>query len=264
MNQQINATIILDSINSNGNRLTTFELEFPRFILPEFLTHRVFSRNAASSRAIPISKVIEQVRTNPAAPIHWGANQSGMQAKQELVDRDLQLAKLLWRNAANSAADTAEALSLVGGHKQFVNRILEPFVLIKVVLTATEYDNFFELRDHLDAQPEIWELAKQMRSAMSKSTPNLLQPGEWHTPYADPSLPLEDRLKVSASCCAQVSYRKLDDSIDKAYMVYDRLVASRPLHASPFEHQATPSLDPSECANFCGWRQYRKNIECNV
>lgn len=227
---QISATIILDSINPNGNRLTTFELEYPRFIHSEVMTHRAFSRNAASSRAIPISTVIEQVRTNPAAPIHWGANQSGMQAKQELVDRDLQLAKLLWRNAANSAADTAEVLSLVGGHKQFVNRILEPFVLIKVVLTATEYDNFFELRDHSDAQPEIWELAKLMRSAMDKSTPNLLHLGEWHTPYADPSLPLDDRLKVSASCCAQVSYRKLDDSIDKAYMVYDRLVGSRPLH----------------------------------
>ena len=120
---QISATVILDSINANANRLTTFELEFPRFILPEFLTHRVFSRNAASSRAIPISKVIEQVRTNPAVPIHWGANQPGMQAKHELVDRDLQLAKLLWRNAANAAADTAEALSRVGGHKQFVNRI---------------------------------------------------------------------------------------------------------------------------------------------
>lgn len=261
---QISATIILDSINSYGNRLTTFELEYPRFVHSEIMTHRVFSRNAASSRAIPISKVIEQVRTNPAAPIHWGANQSGMQAKHELVDRDLQLAKLLWRNAANAAADTAEALSLVGGHKQFVNRILEPFVLIKVVLTATEFDNFFELRDHPDAQPEIWELAKQMRSAISKSTPTLLSQGEWHTPYADPSLPLEDRLKVSASCCAQVSYRKLDDSIDKAYDVYDRLVSSRPLHASPFEHQATPTIDRRDCANFRGWKQYRRDIEENV
>jgi hypothetical protein len=264
MTDQITATIIADSINPNGNRLTTFELEYHRYIHAELLTHRVFSRNAASSRAIPISAVIKQVWYSPAIPIHWGRNQSGMQAKSELSGTRKWFARTLWHTAAKSAAILAYLLSKVGLHKQVANRILEPFVLIKVVLTATEYDNFFELRDHPDAQPEIHLLASKMKAAMAASIPIPLLPGDWHTPYADTSLPIVDRLKVSASCCAQVSYRKLDESLNKALLVYDRLVSGKPLHASPFEHQATPSTLKESEANFVGWQQYRRTIESQL
>lgn len=263
---QITATIIADSTNYDGNRLTTFELEYPRFIHSEVMTHRVFSRNASSSRAIPIATVIEQVRNNTATPIHWGRNQPGMQANEELPTNDMAIARYYWKEAALAAADSAERMSKIGLHKQIANRILEPFVLIKVVLTATEFDNFFELRDHPDAQPEIRDLASKMRTAMNDSTPRLLAVGEWHLPYVDPdsNLPLGNSLRVSASCCAQVSYRKLDDTIDKAILIHDRLVASRPIHASPFEHQATPSTLKESEANFVGWMQYRKTIESNM
>jgi hypothetical protein len=261
MDNQIKATIIADSINANNNRLTSFELEYHRYIHSEVMTHRVFSRNAASSRAIPVSATISQVWDNPATPTHWGRNQPGMQAKKELYGLRRWTAIKLWKTAAKITASIAYLMTKAGMHKQVTNRILEPFVLIKVVLSATEFDNFFELRDHHDAQPEIQELARKMKAALALSTPNRLQYDEWHTPYADPSLSIEDRLKVSASCCAQVSYRKLDESLDKAIMVYDRLVRSKPLHASPFEHQATPSTLKDSEANFKGWMQYRKDIE---
>lgn len=264
----ISATVVADSISEAGKRITTFELEYPRFVHSEFMTHRLFSRNAASSRAIPVEKMIEHVETHTAMPIHWGANQKGMQAAQEctnLVENrewDGGIFKVsrerAWRDCAERAAESAEFYAEAGYHKQIVNRLLEPFQFIKVVCTATEFDNFFWLRKHPDAQPEIAELARVMWEAREQSEPVLLKSGEWHVPYVDRSslgytipvdgnyengriaLSVEDALKVSASCCAQVSYRLADNSLEKAKKIYDMLVESKPVHASPFEHQATP------------------------
>lgn len=305
----ISAKIIADSVSSiNGQRITTFELNYPRFIHSEFMTHRLFSRNAASSRAIPVEKVIEQVENNPAMPIHWGKNQKGMQAKEELWGLNQTRARDEWYSAADSSTDNARFIAEHGTHKQIVNRILEPYQFIKVVCTATEFDNFFWLRCHEDAQPEIKELADCMYEAYSKSEPWKLSPGEWHTPYVshmqglrgdlwyyiededggDIILTKEQALKVSASCCAQVSFRSLDDSLDKAIKIYNMLVESKPVHASPFEHQATPmnSEDSYELlldymknekgvtsidenldfwsGNFKGWIQHRQLIDENT
>jgi len=250
----ISATIVADSISEAGQRITTYELEYPRFIHSEFMTHRQFSRNAASSRAIPIAKVIEQVENNPAMPIHWGKNQSGMQAKEE-VDNP-QGAVDDWGFASSVAVSEAKQLVARGLHKQIVNRILEPYQFIKVVCTATEYENFFYLRNHVDAQPEIAELAECMQRAREDSDSVILKPGEWHLPYIDlyrcpefgnvfysvgeDDLSIEDAIKISASMCAQVSYRKSDQSLEKAFMIHEQLVTMKPVHASPFEHQATP------------------------
>jgi len=190
-----------------------------------------------------------------------------------------------------------------GAHKQIVNRILEPFQIIKTVVTATEFDNFFHLRCHKDAQPEIKHMADLMFAIMNSSKPELLNHGEYHTPYVEhvrnskgileyvsnsssEKMNSEQAVIVSASCCAQVSYRKNDDSYDKALMIYDRLVNNRPLHASPFEHQATPmkypimgmeGIDEWEkgvthmskdfefwSGNFRGWIQNRQTIHENV
>lgn len=244
----ISAKIIAHSIAPNGQMIVTWELEYQRFIHGEFMTHRLFSRNAASSRAIPVATIIKQVRNDPAMPIHWGENQAGMQAKNVLSDALTHSAKYLWKKAANFAADIAEGLTKIGLHKQATNRILEPFQTMKTVMTATCMDNFFWLRNHEDAQPEIKELARLMWEALQASTPNKLEPGDWHVPYFGngqwfakrDEMPLADALAISSSCCAQVSYRKLDDTLEKAQMVYKRLVDSEPVHASPFEHQATP------------------------
>lgn len=304
----ISAEIVADSISENNKRITTFVLEFHRFILPEFNTHRLFSRNAASSRAIPVNKVIEHMYYDSAEPIHWGRNQAGMQAKEELEQPHKIRVQQLWAESKFNAIDVASNMAIEGAHKQIVNRILEPFQMIRVVCTATEYDNFFYLRYHADAQPEIAELARVMWEAREQSIPEELQPGEWHVPFVSTSrdaagkryywnfisdtekveISLEDALKVSASCCAQVSYRKLDTSLEKALDIYNKLVTMKPVHASPTEHQATPmenifgedyvdvEIRPQKgvthndikgngwSANFCGWIQYRQLIPDNV
>ena len=290
---KIKAAVIAHSKSSvNGKEIITMELEYPRFIHGEFMTHRMFSRNAASSRAIPVSKMIEQVWNDPAKPVHWGKNQAGMQASEELVGVPLCLVKGYWEDAAHYAASFARQMSQEGAHKQVVNRILEPFQVMKTVVTATEWENFYWLRNHEDAQPEIKRLAEVMLEAASKSKANPLDPEDWHVPYYKDGFwmqgmedSLEDALAISASCCAQVSYRLLDDSIEKARMVYKRLVESSPVHASPFEHQASPMQYDSFCdlengwedgvthmdhggnmwsGNFQSWIQHRQLIPDNV
>lgn len=310
---EISAKIISHSKSSvNGKEIITFELQYPRFIHSELMTHRMFSRNAASSRAIPIGKMIEQVRNDPVMPIHFGKNQPGMQAKEELEGFELGRTKARWRQAAINAADMAEDMGFYNAHKQVVNRILEPFQWMKTVLTATEFENFFWLRNHEDAQPEIKRLAEVMFEAKENSEPVVLNPGDWHTPYyADgywkddshsekyathtwlvkeedredfDGVKLKDALAISSSCCAQVSYRALDDSLEKAQMIYKKLVESEPVHASPFEHSATPMKEPQQTdkylwedgtthmdkdgnmwsGNFCGWIQQRQIIPNNV
>lgn len=265
----ITAKIIADSKCGNGKRITTFELEYPRFIHAEFMTHRMVSKNAASSRAIPVETMIKQVQENPAMPVYWGKNQPGMAAKEELDPGNKICAKEIWLEASRTAISHVRELVNLGLHKQIANRILEPWTYIKVVATATEWDNFFHLRRHPAAQPEIQSLANTMWDAYSTNEPEFLYCGEYHLPYLSKEEidqnSIEDCIKISASLCAQVSYRKADESIEKAKMIYDRLVASTPVHASPFEHQATPAMLASEkSGNFNGWIQYRQSLPNNV
>lgn len=230
----------------------TFELEYPRFIHAELLTHRTPSRNSASSRAIPVAKMLEQIEEDTAMPIHWGKNQAGMQAKEELEGYSLLDVQMLWKNAQLQACHLAQLMSNLGAHKQIANRIVEPFQHMKIVFTATDLNNFFWLRNHPDAQPEIRELARLMYEEVQSAEPVVLKEGELHVPYVsriyvddvfvtyavgEDMLTAEEAIKVSASLCAQVSYRKADFSLQKAIDIYDRLVGSEPAHASPFEHQ---------------------------
>jgi thymidylate synthase ThyX len=247
----ITATVVQDSI-ANGVRITTLELEYPRFIHAEVLTHRQFSRNSASSRAVPVDDMLQLVSANPAEPVFWGKAQQGMQAREEIDDTHV--AVTYWNAARYSALDYAETLKGLGLHKQIVNRVTEPFQMIRVVVTSTEWANFFELRDHEDAQPEIQTLAKAMGQAFLESKPMQLNTGDWHVPYVtrhqdesgqvfygdDTILDRASARLISASCCAQVSYRLQDKSLQKAERIAQRLLKARPWHASPFEHQATP------------------------
>jgi hypothetical protein len=232
------------------------------------MTHRIFSKNAASSRAIPLKTMIGLVWNKPAEFVHWGKNQSGMSAKEELSGWRLKVAKAIWKYTGRAVCVAAWVMEKIGLHKQCANRMLEPWSHIKVVLTGTDFENFFHLRTHKDAQPEFQVLAKSMLKDLGNSKPKVLREGEWHLPYIDKQykdLSLEKRIKLSASLCAQVSYRKQDDSIEKALKIYDRLVESTPVHASPFEHQATPLNNPNESSgNFKGWKQNRQTIKNNV
>lgn len=283
--KQITAKVIADSISSTtGVRLITFELESARMIHAEFMTHRVFSRNAASTRAIPVKTMIAKVWDEPFMPVWWGKNQPGMQAKEELSGFRLWLAKKAWVTCSKLACISSYILSKIGLHKQIAGRVIEPFSMIKVVMSSTELDNWYALRDHPDAQPEIWELAKAMKEAQDQSTPKKLFPGQWHLPYVRTvetgdsattvkqyyydedgnEITLAQAIRISTSCCAQVSYRKNDPSPEKADSIYDRLINSNPPHMSPAEHQATPdfSRDSNKfIRNFRGWVQQRAHLE---
>lgn len=262
----IKASVIADSVHpETGTRITTFELVYPRFIHSEFMTHRVFNRNASSSRAIPTSKFIEQVRNEPVMPSYWGKNQKGMQAEEELTPAEIEDATFAWQQAATSAAIYAEILRRGQVHKQIVNRILEPFTHIRVVVTSTSWANFYGLRDHKDAQPEIRELAQAMRKAHDESIPRKLKQGRWHLPYItnidrvgaynfckhqritrDEPSDAEVYgllLKVSAARCARASYNNFEgrpSTIEEDLGLFAKLVENQPIHASPTEHQATP------------------------
>lgn len=275
------ARVVAHSKSSHtGKEIVTFEYEAPKCILAEINTHRLFSRNAQSSRAVPIAKVIEGIRNNPVTPIYWGSNQAGMVAGEEIdaqvkvfhpeydpevADDGYRNKDVAWKVSAGIVADMMQAWEDAGYHKQIVNRIGEAFTMIKGVITSTEWDNFFHLRIHPAADPFIQELAKCMWEALQQSEAEVLHEGEWHTPYVehdwgyvtdeagfmDGSVELlyinncryidaERAKKISAAATAQVSFRKLDMSDETVDRVYSRLIDDATPHGSCLEHQATP------------------------
>lgn len=258
------AKILADSVNPAGARLTTFEIVLPRVILAEVLTHRVMSRNTASSRAIPVEKIISQVEKDPFIPVHWGKNQSGMVAEQELVGEALLDAKKEWLAARDSAVKHVRTLQAAGLHKQVSNRLLEPWMWVTQILTATEFSNFFDLRCHKDAQPEFRRIADLMQALYNTHKPIQLAAGSWHIPMIDDksdlekSFGLQDILKISAGRCARVSYLTHDGKRDPKA---DIELAERLLkhgHFSPWEHSAqSMSTNSGFIRNFRGWRQLR-------
>lgn len=281
----ITANIIADSISAEGIRITTMQLRYPRFIHAEFMTHRDFSRNASSSRAIPVKRMIEDLRRDPAMPVFWGSNKPGMQAGPELTGDDLLDAKHTWLIGMEEGIRTAEGLMEIGLHKQIANRILEPWAHINVLVTSTNWENFFALRRHEDAQPEIKVLADAMHYAMSESRPTLLHPGEWHMPYVaryEREATDNDYVllrKLSAARCARVSYLTHDGKActhQEDLELFSRLMGGEPLHASPAEHQASPDdyqtitkngakvtkrwRNKKLHGNFTGWIQFRKTF----
>jgi thymidylate synthase ThyX len=264
----ITAKIICDSIGPNNIRITTFVLTYPRFIHSEFLTHRAFSRNASSSRAIPFEKQVKMIEEDMAMPIEFRANQKGMQAGQPVEDQEL--AKSLWISQGKLAIEGAKQLHELGIHKQYVNRILEPYSHISVVVTATEWTNFFALRHHSMAQPELARLAELMWQEYKNNQPKQLLATQWHLPFIsekDSSFSTEEQIKISVARCARTSYNNHDgtnSTLEQDLKLYDRLVGEIPKHMSPCEHQAQAL--PIEgiikwSANFKGWLMYRKIIK---
>lgn len=270
----ITAKVIADSVNEKGDRITTLEVEYPRIVMSEFNTMRAISKNSSSSRAIPVSKMLDHTKNINLKPIYFGSKKSGMQAGEELVGEDLQYAKDVWESALKSAVGQASLLDECGVAKEVTNRLVEPFQLVKVVCTATDWDNFFNLRLHPDADPNICMLAYKMYKALEASTPSLLREGEWHLPYVEISqgqydheetyyyvwnkdtsgtetdgcqyeqrLTLEEAIKISTASCAAVSYRTEGMTLEKADKIFDMLINAEVIHASPFEHLATPIVE---------------------
>ena len=248
----IEAKVIAHSSHPGCPDLITVQARYPRFIHSEMMTHRAFSRSASSSRAVPIQQMIREVQDDPAMPVEWGSNKAGMQAGAEIEDTIS--ARTEWRDAAYSATIAARHLNELGLHKQIVNRVLEPFTLISVVITATDWDNFFALRCHFAADPTMRALAEAMRDAIKGSTPQPLELGQWHLPYGD-------SLIKSAARCARVSYLR-HDGASPTHADDARLAAllRDEKHMSPFEHQAWPT--PGERhANLNGWQSQRTILE---
>jgi thymidylate synthase ThyX len=313
----ISAQVIADSVGRHAPRLTSILTRSPRWIHAEGRTHRRLrmgeelefelrtpspmedpnlSRNAASSRAIPVPKMIEDVLNDPAVPLWWGANQPGMQAHAELTGKALEKARNEWFRALGSAVMHARKMHEIGAHKQIVNRIVEPYSHINVLWTGTQWTNFFGLRIHEDAEPHIRKLAIAMKAAMDASRPAELKEGDWHLPFVQPS-DVEatqhhyrgaakeakqrfidgDLVKLSVARCASLSYRTVDDRLmsrDDAYRLFEKLLDAQPIHASPAEHQAKVDVNDGDEAGGDlwrnaklsgnlgpGWVQFRKTLE---
>lgn len=256
--------LIEDSIY-NGVRLTTLELEYPAYIHAEFMTHRVFSRNAQSNRAIPVAKLIQRVYENKWYPI-WVKNNPGMQANTLITDvNEIRELNTRWDEAKEDAIANAEIFQYLDVHKQIVNRLLFPFQTMKVIVSATDWNNFFRLRIHPAAQQEIQELAILIKDALISSEPKRLDLTQWHLPYISNSekdqFDNETLVKLSAARCARVSYLNHNGvrDINEDIYLHSRLKEEK--HMSPFEHQATPYPSKIPEGNFRNWRQYRYYIE---
>lgn len=310
--------------------LSTLLCRYPRWIHAEGRTHRqlyigeqinmelatpslmedpALSRNASSSRALPVKKLIEDVENDPAVPMYWGMNRPGMQATEELPPALKDKARDIWMRAMEDAIKRAKELAHladidgdpVGAHKQIVNRLLEPFSHITVVVSATQWSNFLYLRDHADAEPHIQMLARAIKDELAR-TDNIstLMPGDWHLPFITPSdrweyldnppaenpnqqyreAALDGLKKLSVARCASTSYKTVDGfdmTMERATALHDKLIAMDPLHASPAEHVAQADelvekngyytqwfKNPHQHGNFVGFRQYRKMLpnEC--
>lgn len=279
------AKILADSMSPDGVRLTTMEVTFPRFVLAEFNTHRMFSRNSASSRAIPVEKRIAAVREDPFYPTAFGKNQRGMQAAEDLGDAESREARGAWTAALEAALCEAGELARLGVHKQLANRLLEPFLWHTVIVSATEWSNFFALRCHKDAQPEIREIAEMMRDLYVAHEPDkFVGYNEYHLPLVDCSeireldpfngrtdISFGERVEVwkaiSVGRCARVSALTHDGKRDLIADVELCKRLHKSGHMSPFEHVARPMTQEEQqnsargfCGNFNGWIQYRKEL----
>jgi len=277
---QPKAEVIADSINETGDRLTTFVLTYHRYIHSEVMTYRNLSRSSASSRAIPVEKMIKLVESQKVYPLHWGENQRGMVAENEVTPEKIESARIVWEYACMDAVKHAHTLAKLGIHKQVVNRLLEPFSTITVICTGTSWGNLFEQRCHPDAQPEFKALADLMKAEYESSHPTLLEAGQWHLPLCD----IENRgdwyrqylnsgyktegdilnqIKVCVGRCARVSYLNHDGdrSLSDDIKLHDRLLTAKPAHLSPFEHVAIALPNSEKRANFTGFEAYRHHLE---
>lgn len=273
----IRMRIIADSITDGGCRLITAVADYWRGVHSEMLTHRVFSRNSASSRAIPAATLRKRTLAAPAMPVHWGQNQKGMQASSEVGD--IEQARNWWLRGLAAAAALHEEGEQLGLHKQIVNRVIEPWMMISVIISATDWANFFHLRKHGDAEPTVQKAATLMWELFHNSLPTPIAPGGWHIPFIDSSdiqwaQHTNQLLQLSVGRCARVSYLTHDGKRDRDedIVLHDRLAKTAsegtdPMHASPFEHQARAlpvvkttgtTKYPTRAGNFEGWLQYRK------
>jgi thymidylate synthase ThyX len=256
---EISAKIITDSINNiNDHRLTTFQIRVPKWLLAEINTHRVLSKSFSSSRAIPAKTIRKSANYTP---LYFTKNKSGMSGDSDLTGASLTSARISWEYGRYSAKLTHFLLEKSGLHKQYTNRVLEPYLYADGVISSTEWDNLLKLRIAPDAQPDFDELAKQLKNGLSNNKPTTLLYGQWHLPYIS-----EEEINCTkfAARCARVSYGFQDSfDIEKDIKRANKLLSGYNLHLSPFEQVAKPASYYDNTANYKGWRQLRDMISLN-
>jgi hypothetical protein len=267
------AKVVADSIGPSGVRLLSVLCSYPLMVHAEDLRHRCFSFSVASNRAIPTRLIIRQVIDDPVIPIWFGKNQGGMSAREELTGWRLRVARWAWLAARWPAIAIVWLMLRIGLHKQIANRILSPWQWVTVLKTGTDWDNFFALRCHPDAQPEMRRIAEMIRDAIAESKPREIGEGGWHLPFVsvnellreyehgeDDDVSERTLCLFSSARCARVSLARQNErksSKDEIAMA-EKLMKSG--HFSPFEHQAQALPDQRRCANLRGWLSFRSTI----
>lgn len=251
--------------NTAGVQLRTFEVSYPRTIHAELMTHRLFSRNAASSRAIPISKMIGDIVADPYVPEFWGKNQSGMQAGEDISSdlQDIARSKIL--EHLHASVRLVSELQELGLHKQLCNRYLEPWMFITIILTTSSLEHFKRLRVHEAAEPHFRKIAAMICESDVATPPVFLPTGSWHLPLVglhpdDFDFSIEDQIKLSTGRCARVSYMTHDGKREpeKDIALHDTLSTNG--HWSPFEHQCQSKGNTVNYGNIRGYLPYRKTF----
>lgn len=263
------------------SRITTFQVYAPRYLLAEVNTHGVLAKSAASSRAIPIAKRIEMVQREPWVPDAFGKNRPGMQSTEVLDDEAQKAAQRIWSDAIEDALEHASCMKDIDVHKQYANRVLEPYVYYSGVLTATEWDNFWWLRTNTDADPGFQVLAQKMKEAYDASVPKV---SSYHLPYISKEEfeAIEDidlLMKISAVRCARVSYVSLETgkptTVEEDFKLIEKLTKPTGAHLSPFDHPAKSDRcsqelivggnyhwrNPTHHGRFWGWIPHRYDLE---
>lgn len=268
------AKVVQDSLGHLGKRLMTFQTRSPRMLHAEVMTHRAASKNASSSRAIPAWKFIKWVKEDPAMFVHVGKEQKGMQAREEVSDEIKEKFHREWLELRDISITFVERwYKEYGIHKQVCNRALEPWHHISLVMTLTDeaFLAIMALRRHPDADPGFQALADVLWKAREESVPRVLKPGEWHLPYLHPQeIQMGDVFSCivrSAARCCRVSYNNMDGmppTFEQDQDTFEKLAFSTPEHMSPFEHQATMTVNNFEhLGGNLGpdWIQFRKLME---
>lgn len=285
---KIEAKIIAGSISPQGIPIATWVATFPRHILAELNTHRMLSRNSASSRAIPFQKMVEKVQTDPFIPIRWMKEHTGMQGTEYITnENEIEYLNNLWLKGRRIAIEQALLLNNTGISKQHVNRVLEPFMWHTAIITATEIENFTALRDDPGTEIHFQELAHQMLTTWNEYEFKPLKAGEWHMPFGDqidddrlfqaigvtktngwqPYVTLEllnpliverTKIEIATARCARISYGTFEgkDDYEADIKLHDRLAASG--HWSPFEHCAQAMSQEEFYGYVRGWTTYQQ------
>jgi hypothetical protein len=251
--------------SDTGKRLATFVIKIPKFIWGHIISHRALSRNSASSRAIPAKRVRNSVLKTPFLPIYFGENKPGMQSGKRLTGLRLWVSKKIWLWSRYVPVFFHYLGDKIGIHKEVLNRMIEPWLMIDIIVSGTEWNNFLVLRNNQEAQPETRNVAEQIDFLLKNTKPEILKTGEWHLPFIldnEQPLDLETKKKISAARCARVSYSLFDgkkSDISSDLRLCEKLSSSG--HWSPFEHSAEALKKKERIGNFIGWKQYRKEFK---